>query len=100
MGVDIEKIMPLSLKVIRRFLTNALIPPSEQMRLWTRYESYGKMKGTGIPYPKDSQGPCFYKEYRAIDRYMLTVCSEKGEFLDHIILVDDDAFRLTEPSEE
>lgn len=99
-GVDIEKIVPISLKVIRRFFGKSVLSPTEQMRLWTRYESYGKMSGCGIPYPKGSERPCFYKEYRAIDRYMITACSEVEEFCDHIILVDDDAFRLSEPTEE
>jgi len=99
-GVDIEKIVPISLKVMRRFLSPNAFSPVEQMRLWTRYESYGKMVGIGIPYPKGSEGPCFYKEYRAIDRYMITVCSEVDGFLDHIILVDDDAFRLNSHDEE
>lgn len=98
-GVDIEKIVPISIKVMRRFLSPAALSPVEQMRLWTRYESYGKLRGIGIPYPKGSEGPCFYKEYRAIDRYMITVCSEVEDFLDHIVLVDDDAFRLA-PLEE
>ena len=99
-GVDIEKIVPISLKVMRRFFGKSVLSPTEQMRLWTRYESYGKMVGCGIPYPKGSEGPCYYKEYRAIDRYMITVCSEVEGFLDHIILVDDDAYRLTEAFEE
>lgn len=99
-GVDIEKIVPISLKVIRRFFGLSVLSPTEQMRLWTRYESYGKMVGCGIPYPKGSERPCFYKEYRAIDRYMITVCSEYDDFSDHIVLVDDDAFRLTPPENE
>ena len=99
-GVDIEKIVPISLKAMRRFIGENVILPSEQIRLWTHYESYGKMVGCGIPYPKGSEGPCFYKEYRAIDRYVITVCSEVDSFLDHIILVDDDAFRLSASSEE
>ncbi|MBR2986805.1 MAG: hypothetical protein IKC63_02170 [Clostridia bacterium] len=98
-GVDIEKIVPISLKVIRRFFGLSVLSPVEQMRLWTRYESYGKMAGCGIPYPKGSEKPCFYKEYRAIDRYMITVASEIDSFCDHIILVDDDAFRLMPPTE-
>lgn len=99
-GVDIEKIVPISLKVMRRFFSPSILSPIEQMRLWTRYESYGKMTGTGIPYPKGSEGPCFYKEYRAIDRYMISVCCEVDGFLDHIILADDDAFRLSPSDEE
>ncbi len=99
-GVDIEKIVPISLKVMRRFFSPGVLLPSEQMRLWTRYESYGKMVGSGIPYPKGSEELCFYKEYRAIDRYMITVCSQVDGFLDHIILVDDDAFCLNAPDEE
>ncbi len=99
-GVDIEKIVPISLKVMRRFFGKSVLSPTEQMRLWTRYESYGKMAGHGIPYKRGSEKPCFYKEYRAIDRYMISVCSEVDAFHDHLILVDDDAFRLSDPTDE
>lgn len=99
-GVDIEKILPVSLKVMRRFFSATVLSPTEQMRLWTHYESYGKMTGQGIPYPKGSEGPCFYKEYRALDRYMITVAALEDGFLDHLILVDDDAFRLPSSDEE
>ncbi len=88
-GVDIEKILPVSLKVMRRFFGRTILSPREQMRVWTRYESYGKMVGSGIPYPAGSEKPCFYKEYGAIDRYIITVCSEKDSFAEHLVLLED-----------
>lgn len=89
-GVDIEKILPISLKVMRRFFGKNILSPREQMRTWTHYESYGKMVGCGIPYPLGSEKPCFFKEYEAIDRYFITVCSETNEFAEHVILVEEE----------
>lgn len=88
-GVDVEKILPISVKVMRRFLGKAVFSPREQMRLWTRYESYGKMMGHGIPYPAGSEKECFYREYTVLDHYYITVCSEADAFADSLVLVDD-----------
>ena len=97
-GVDIEKIVPISLKVMRRFFGRSILSPKEQMRLWTRYESYGKMAGIGIPYPAGSEKPCFYREFDDIDRYYLTVCSPKDEIDGRLILVGDDKNLLPPPA--
>ncbi len=93
-GIDIEKIVPISLKVMRRFFGLSILSPKEQMRLWTRYESYGKMVGIGIPYPIESQKHCYFREFTELDRYFLTVCSPKEDIADHLILVGEDSRML------
>ena len=88
-GVDVEKITPISVKVMRRFFGKTVFSPREQMRLWTRYESYGKMMGHGIPYPVGSEIDCYYREYTSLEHYFITVCSESDEFADELILAED-----------
>ncbi len=87
-GVDIEKINPISIKVMLRFFGKAILSPREQMRIWTRYESYGKFAGIGIPH-KTEDIPCFYREFEQIDKYFITVCSAKDD-CSALVICDDD----------
>lgn len=90
-GVDVERIASHSERTLYRFCGERIESSREQMRLWTRYESYGKMTGIGIPYPVGSEKDCFFKEYTELDRYYVTVCAKKDEFADHLILLDDES---------
>ena len=53
----------------------------EFFRIWTKKESFLKMKGIGIRVPLRTleMTECYFKEYE-ISGYQMTVCAEKNEF--------------------
>lgn len=57
----------------------------EFFRLWTKKESFLKMKGIGIrvPLQKLEMTGCYFKEYEIPD-YQVTVCAEEHEFTELI----------------
>lgn len=57
----------------------------EFYRLWTRKESFLKMKGSGIRVPLRTleMTNCYFKEYE-IPGYQVTVCAEENEFAEII----------------
>jgi len=85
-GVDIEKVRHVSEGVMRRFVGKCTESDEENTRLWTRYEAIGKFLGTGIPYGEISDA-YFIKEYFNLDGYALTVCAEKDEFAERIVML-------------
>lgn len=86
-GVDVEAIKPISEGVMRRFVGEFALSDAENTRLWTRYEALGKFLGTGIPYQTPTS-IYFVKEYFDLDGYALTVCAEKDEFAEAIIILN------------
>ena len=86
-GVDVEEIKPISEGVMRRFVGEFAPSDAENTRLWTRYEALGKFLGTGVPY-KMPTCACFVKEYFELDGYALTVCAEKDEFAEGVIILN------------
>jgi hypothetical protein len=42
---------------------------------WTKFESYGKLKGTGIP-PEDDYARGVFKSSAEQDGYIVTVCTK------------------------
>ena len=95
-GVDIEKIAPVTEKLVRRVCTERecayLFALSEEeragafFRLWTAKESAAKFLGTGLSSPKEFETLCGkvvrggeafpIREY-ALDGYALTACAEE-----------------------
>lgn len=55
-GVDCERVRPIDMRVMRRFLSSDESDPKAQTALWTRYESCGKRRGTGIPLTSPPDG--------------------------------------------
>lgn len=79
-GVDIEHIRRIDPRVQRRLLGQTFSTPFEQVAAWTRYESYGKMVGCGIPYPTGSEISCYYRLYTSLADYLVSVCSPIDSF--------------------
>ena len=71
-GVDIEKIRPISQRVIDRFLDGC--HPDEAVRIWTRRESFGKMTGVGFHDKSYGEVPHIFHEYNDIEGFLITVC--------------------------
>ena len=86
-GVDIEKIRPISDGVMRRFVGKIGKDDHENTRLWTQYEAIGKFLGCGIPYEKPTSA-YFIKEYFDLDGYAVTVCAEDDGFDESVIVLD------------
>jgi len=71
-GVDIEKIRPISQRVINRFLDGC--SQIEAINKWTQRESFGKMTGNGFHDTRYDEIPHVFKEYNDINGYIITVC--------------------------
>ena len=90
-GCDIEKIKEAPKQIASRAFSQEEIENLEVIsgdaynreffRLWTRKESYLKMKGIGIRVSLQTLEirDCYFKEYE-ISGYQVTVCAEECEF--------------------
>lgn len=74
-GLDIQKIRRIPEKVVKIYLHTKSEDPVQQTMEWTKFESYGKLKGTGIPLEDDyAQG--VFKLSAEQDGYIVTVCTK------------------------
>ncbi len=117
-GIDIEEIVPIDLKIAIRFFAKeeikdlfSLVEPERLpyfYDLWTLKESYIKAIGKGLSIPlntfalkKDAnggfylqrggqKGNYYFKQYKMFDNYTLSVCSIKNKFTDHVNVFDMD----------
>lgn len=111
-GIDIEEMCPIDLKVADRFFSK---PEIREMQfklssqklsyfysLWTLKESYIKAWGKGLSIPLDSFSlkinslndielktsnaykGCYFRQYDIDPAYKMAVCSLKSEFPDHV----------------
>ena len=87
-GLDVEKITSISDGVMRRFVGCVGSTQEENTRLWTRYESCGKLLGIGIPYPKEEEERCFFKSYTSLEGYVVTLCSHWDDLPDEIVFMN------------
>ena len=90
-GCDIEKIKEAPKQVEKRAFSveeNAYLKSfsgdaynREFFHLWTKKESFLKMKGIGIRVPLQTleMTKCYFKQYE-ISGYQVTVCTEENEF--------------------
>lgn len=90
-GCDIEQIRPVEKRLEERVLSveerrsiNGLSGEAydrEFLRIWTKKESFLKMKGIGLRVPLDTLEikDCYMKEYN-MTGYQVTVCAEENEF--------------------
>lgn len=117
-GIDIEEIKPIDLKIAIRFFAKeelkdlfSLVEPERLpyfYDLWTLKESYIKALGKGLSVPlhtfalkKDSNGvfylqtderkrSYYFKQYNIFDNYKLSVCSLKNKFANYVNVLDMD----------
>ena len=94
-GCDIEQIKEAPRRIASRVFSPEEIRCLEQIsneaynreffRLWTKKESFLKMKGIGIRVPLQALEirDCYFKEYE-IPGYQVTVCAEENEFTEII----------------
>lgn len=74
-GLDIQKIRRIPDKVVKLYLHTKSENPVQQTMEWTKFESYGKLKGTGIP-PEDDYVQGVFKSSAEQDGYIVTVCTK------------------------
>ena len=75
-GVDIQKIKLIPNGVAKRYLKTDSQEPVQKTIEWTKFESYGKMIGTGVPYEEDYSKGHFLLS-KKIQNYILTICTKK-----------------------
>ncbi len=76
-GIDIQKIIPVSDKLAKRWLTPFELPGNtnkDYIKAWTKRESYGKMTGNGF-LETDFNYPHKYTTYDIENEYVLTICT-------------------------
>jgi 4'-phosphopantetheinyl transferase len=74
-GLDIQKIRRTPEKVLKLYLHTKSEDPVQQTMEWTKFESYGKLKGTGIP-SEDDYARGVFKSSAEQDGYIVTVCTK------------------------
>lgn len=74
-GLDIQKIRRIPEKVVKIYLHTESDDLVQQTIEWTKFESYGKLKGTGIP-PEDDYAQGVFKSSAEQDGYIVTVCTK------------------------
>lgn len=75
-GIDIQKIRKIHKRVVGQYLHTRSNEPIEQIVEWTRFESYGKMTGSGIP-PEDDYDNGYFLTTTELEDYIITVCIDK-----------------------
>jgi phosphopantetheinyl transferase len=73
-GLDIQKIRRIPEKVLKLYLHTKSEDPVQQTMEWTKFESYGKLKGTGIP-PEDDYAQGVFISTSEQNGYIITVCT-------------------------
>lgn len=112
-GIDVEQIKPIDLKIANRFFTENECkdilskPEGERIEyffdLWTLKESYIKACGMGLAIPLNSfefrvegesisfstkrdEKDFYFKQYSIDDSYKLSVCSTHNRFPDKVVI--------------
>ena len=75
-GLDIQQIKIVPEKLVNRYLDVACKDAVAQTIEWTKFESFGKMKGTGIP-PLDDYRQGTFLISRDLSGYIIAVCTER-----------------------
>jgi len=76
-GIDIEKIRPISQRIIDRCLNGC--SQEDAIRNWTRRESFGKMTGNGFNDVRYDKVIHTFHEYTDIEGYLITVCAAAAD---------------------
>ena len=76
-GLDLQKIKRIPPILASRYLGAGDRCQRDQIREWTKFESYGKRLGCGIPLPEgENYNNGYYIHAYEIPGYILTVCVE------------------------
>ena len=75
-GLDIQRVKSIPENVAHRFLHTNSSDKKERTIEWTKFESYGKQKGIGIPF-NDNYYKGNFIISEIISGYIITVCMEK-----------------------
>lgn len=76
-GVDIQRIKKIPDRVTERYLHTSSKDLNTIILEWTKFESYGKMIGCGIPYAHNYDEGQFL-HYFGLKDYIITVCYNSG----------------------
>ena len=74
-GIDIQIIKGIPDSIVKKYLRTESLNPKERIIEWTKFESYGKRSGVGIPFDEDYSQGCFISTDQ-IDGYIITLCIE------------------------
>ena len=74
-GIDIQRIRPIPKNIIKRFLKYTNKNDLKLIEEWTKFESYGKKMGMGIPFDMDYANGHFLTTFE-INDYVVTVCTD------------------------
>ena len=75
-GIDIQRIRRMPNNLVKRYLKTNSSDLIKRIIEWTRFESYGKRIGVGLPFEEDySKG--YFLTTKEIKDYIITVCTEK-----------------------
>ncbi|HHW25224.1 MAG TPA: hypothetical protein PK778_04190 [Bacillota bacterium] len=85
-GVDIERVRPVSARVVQRFLSGIVAGSSDEdiIEAWCKKESYGKFVGTGLV-GADFSKPHFMLVFDCIPGYKIAVCSAKEQTAEIVV---------------
>lgn len=86
-GLDIQKIRRIPQSVAQKYLHTENTDPVQQIIEWTKFESFGKMKGSGIP-PEDDYSQGDFISTAELDGYAITICtkSEKNQAIELVYI--------------
>ena len=74
-GIDIQKIRQIPKNIVRKYLKENDGDTIKLIEEWTKYESYGKKMGAGIPFDEDYTNGHFLTTFE-IENYVITVCTD------------------------
>ncbi len=77
-GLDIQKIRRIPRIVVRKYLHTVNADSYQQIIEWTKFESYGKMEGRGIP-PEDDYAQGFFVSTAELHGYIITLCTKSDK---------------------
>ena len=77
-GIDCERVRAIDMRVMRRFLSSDESDPKAQTALWTRCESCGKRRGTGVPLSSPPDGEFQTLEKDGLVVTVNTVCKAEA----------------------
>lgn len=80
-GLDLQKLRRVPDGVMKRYLRVAGADVRQQTLEWTKFESYGKLLGSGIPLPGGiDYTDGYFLSSDEVDGYLITVCLRRPTY--------------------